>query len=1334
MQKTIEIFPLTSTQRGILAESLLPHERGIYVEQIVGELDEPLDIDHFRSAWQHTMRAFDALRLALNWTHGTAAKQTITASAEVPFHVEDFRQHPETQSARIEEFIKRDRLADFDLGAIPLLRVSVLLFDDSKWAFVWTIHHSIIDGGSYAIVLQYVFDSYERLSSGRSPGAVPGPPFEAFLKWLQEYETTAGVSHFEELLNGFHEPTRLPLQYGRSELRTRRSDEVHFRLEPLDSQVITAAARDTGTTVNTLVQFAWGLLLSRYADEDDVVFGATWSGRPGTIDGAELLVGPCINTLPIRINLADASTVRSALQTVRDQHLTMRPFQHTPLHALKLAPRVGRPIFRTNVVFEYERFDAVLRRKDERWNRRKIWSRSQTNYLLNLSAYFDKDELVLDLEYSVSLYNARAANRLLMDYTRLLNGIAHGLDVPPTDLCLLESGVSEALTMGEARREEVRPHPNPIERILRNDEECPEAVAVSEMDGRSLTYAELAGRVFGLADELREHGVAERDLIGIFLPRSIDAIVAMLAIHAVGAAFLPLDPGDPAARLEYLVGDSKVACLLVNGQTAGTLKGAADLELRVDLRQNARRGARSLSVPNPSDIAYVIYTSGSTGQPKGVCIPYSALSNHVASVIEHYGLSKEDRVLQFSPLSFDVSLEEILPTLSVGALLMLRSDEMTSSTRNFFDIAERSAVTVLNLPTAFWHYLAHAGQAGSWPSKVRLLIVGGERVSATDLRTFRQAKTEHIRFLNGYGPTETTITSTLYDDSEGDHDNETVPIGRPLDGYSHFVLDRHLRPMPPGTVGQLYIGGAGLALGYLRQQELTEERFLAHPFRADARLYATGDLVRRTERGNYVFVDRIDHQIKLRGFRIELGEIEACLKQHAGVTEAVVVLHHPAGREPELRGFVVARDQAVSAGALHEHVAAALPRHLVPRLFIVDELPKTPAGKIDRPALSVRDISYEVTPPSSTTDPLERQLLQIWSDLLETPVTDTSTTFFEAGGHSLLVLQMLCEVEVRLNRTCDAHTFLANPTVKCLAGLLDGEGGAGSAQIQICLSSGRPHLRPLFLAPGLLGQSSEYGNLAKALHPDIPVYGLQPGQICKSDNEHHDLAEAARHYAAEIRKTQPVGPYSIAGYSAGGIVALAIAQALHAGGEKTDFVGLIDSTPPASVSIPPPFTSLRRSLRLCRTIADRFREMLTGPHVPRLLWARTKSAIFRSLASWFPFLAWRKQRVDDLFIGISGDVNPEEIARMQLRLEVILSYEPKQDPIDVILLRTLPDPFEGPHEPDLGWGRAITGKVTVEHLPGPHEKLLTGEGAKSLARALERYLLSRAQGKDVFFF
>jgi amino acid adenylation domain-containing protein len=1331
-----EVFPLTSTQRGILAESLL-HERGMYVEQIVGELDEPLDIGHFRSAWEHAAAAFDALRLRLSWAQGNAASQTIAPSVEVPFHVEDLREQSGTPRARIDAFIERDRLEGFDLSTVPLMRVSVLLLDHAAWAFVWTIHHTIIDGGSYAVVLRHVFDSYDRLSHGRPPDAPPSPPFKAFLTWLQAQEATAGVRHFEMLLAGFHEPTRLPLQGGRSEFLTGRSDEMRVRLGPAESEAIVSAATDSGTTVETLVQFAWGLLLGCYVDEDDVVFGATWSGRPDTIDGTDLLVGPCLNTLPIRINVAGAPTVRSALRALRDQHLAMRPFQHTPLLAVSLAPELRRQIFRTNVVFEHERFDAALTRKDERWTRRRLSARSQTNYPLNLSAYFDKGELAVDLEYSRGLYTERAANQLLLDYTRLLTGIAHHLDAAPADVCSLEPGILEELTTGEARREQVRSQPSPIDRILRNGDGCPDAVAVRDVAGRQVTYAELARRVLGLAQELREHGVARRDLVGILLPRSIDAIVSMLAVHEVGAAFLNLDPGDPPARLEYMVTDTRLVRVLVNGETAGTLKSATGLEVRADTARRVPAGGRIRSDPDPSDIAYVVYTSGSTGHPKGVCITCSALANHAASVIEAFGLRKDDRVLMFSALNFDVSLEEMLPTLLVGASVVLSHDAAIVSAKLFFDAVERSGVTVLNLPTAFWHHLVHSEGSGAWPGSVRLLIVGDERVSSADLRVFRQAKTGHIRFLNGYGSTETTITSTVYDESEDDHDGETVPIGRPLNGHSHFVLDRRLRPVPPGVVGQLYVGGAGLALGYLRRPELTAQRFLPHPFRSDARLYATGDLVRRTERGNYVFVDRIDDQVKLRGFRIELGEIAACLEQHAGVAEAVVVLHRPQGGEPELRGFVVARDRSVSAGMLRDHVAAALPRHMIPRISIVDELPKTPAGKIDRPALAARAVPQGQSSPTAPRTPVEDMLVAIWSDVLGIDRVGIYDDFFELGGHSLLAARLTQQMTDIFWLKLPLRLLFDAPTIATMAAVIERRLDAKQSEepatdvLEINTSGTRPPF--FFLHAALKGNGFYCFNLARHLGEDQPLYALAPLGLDGSETP-PTVEEIAAKQLQIVRRVQPRGPYYLGGFCDSGAVAFELARMLKTVGEPVGILVVIESF------INDRDWVVRFSDRVARALARVARlssaQRLNAFHAVRP-WlsrlaripdsmAREGAAVvvrkMRSLVS-MAVKRWRARAVDsggpDTAITRQNDLSNAVLHRY---LRAVDGFLPQRYDGEVVALKAEASPIDS----TAAW-RRVAPRLRVQMVKGDHNTCITTR-VDSLGAQLRDFLREAQEG------
>ena len=376
-----------------------------------------------------------------------------------------------------------------------------------------------------------------------------------------------------------------------------------------------------------------------------------------------------------------------------------------------------------------------------------------------------------------------------------------------------------------------------------------------------------------------------------------------------------------------------------------------------------------------------------------------------------------------------------MPTLAAGATLVVRNDAMTNSARRFFDAVLAEGLTVLDLPTAFWHQLVRAENL-KWPSCVRLVVVGGEQASPEAHRRFRAADTGHIRWLNTYGPTETTITSTCYDDEDGDHTAEFIPIGRPLPGVSHFVLDQYMRLAPVGQAGQLYIGGAGLALAYLNREELTRQQFVEHPFRQGARLYATGDRVLRTDAGFYVYLGRRDNQVKVRGFRVELGEVEARLRQHPAVSEAAVVVHKRSVEEGSPVGFVVADQRAVSAAQLREHLAATLPSYMVPsRLVIMSSLPTMHSGKIDRLALAELDISEpgESEPPRPAADPLLPSLLRIWTLLLDRPVTDTSASFFDLGGDSLLVVQMFSEIEMRLGRTCDAPAFFENPNVSNLA-------------------------------------------------------------------------------------------------------------------------------------------------------------------------------------------------------------------------------------------------------------------------------------------------------------
>jgi amino acid adenylation domain-containing protein len=1332
----VETLTLTPIQKGLLAETLVASEPGLNIEQVVWELDFVPDPVRFRAAWQHAIDVFDALRLSFLWpSSNKEPAQTVQAQVRLPFRELDWSAAESTVAqARLEHFLEQDRQDGFDVLSVPLTRVSLLTLGGTKAVCVWTVHQSIVDGASCALVLERVFARYQAGEAARTEAP---PSFREFLRWSESRDTTAGAKHFANALQGFVEATPLPLQQigaPTAQAKTKakaKALRAHLQLEPQATEKLRSAARETGTSLSAFVQLAWALLLSNYTGHTDIVFGTTSSARQGTIDRAEQVVGPLGNVVPLRAKVADAATVRELVLALHQQQLALDPFTHTGLLEIKAASglAVAPHLFQTLVVFEDQSLQAELLAMDARWKNQRVWSRWQTGYPVVLAAGLEGASLELTLELDVGLYDDDMASRLLADYARLLRGVAEQLEQAPRAVPMLEPQLLQTLTAREAERELLPLQPLAISRILEQARKSPTHTAVEQLDGRAISYAELERRVLQLASVLRKRGVGPGVLVAVRLPRSIDSVVALLAVHAAGGAFLPLDPANPEQRVDNILEDSKAALLLVAGATRGRARAIPISELDVDLLSAEEGGLREAQSPTPDSVAYVIYTSGSTGLPKGVRVSQAALANHLAAILELFALTPADRVLQFTTPTFDVALEEILPTLAAGATLVLRDEATAQSARGFFEAVARANISLVNLPTAFWHQLAHV-QDAVWPTCLRLVVVGGERASPQSHRKFRQAGTGHLRFLNAYGPTEATITSTYYDDSEGDHGPDGLPIGRPLPGVSHFVLDEDLRPVPPGSVGQLYIGGAGLALGYLFREQLTQERFISHPWRAGARLYATGDLVRQTAAGNYVYIDRPDYQIKLRGFRVELGEIEAQLQRHPAVSEAVVILSKRAASE-SLVAFVIADEEAVTDAGLREHLAVALPAQMLPARFVISSsLPATLSGKVDRRALAELDLDPQESTPRTRAsdrppviDHTVETLLEIWSEVLGTPVTSTSASFFDLGGHSLLVVRMFSEIEQRLSKTCNVAAFFKNPTIAHLAELLrDAKGRQRSSSMQ--LAAGSNKVRPLFFAPGVTGRAVDFVHLVDALSDDVPVYALQLRAFGGNERPDETLEEALREVVDLMQQVQPRGPYAIAGFSAGGVFAVAIAEELRARGEATDFVGLIDCVPPASVPTPSPLTSPRRLLRLSKTIAGRVEEILAETNSVQSLLQRSRDALRRNVGRWDGLWFKYQPTVEELF-GALPNFSMREVETMQRYLDAIDGHRFDTLTLDLVLFRIPLDPPEGPYEEDLGWGRVTSGKVTVEQVAGKHNDLMTSAGCRELAARFDAYLKQR---------
>jgi amino acid adenylation domain-containing protein len=1334
-----KLIPLSPIQRGLFADSFIAADKGVNVEQILCDFDEKFNSETMQRAWDVVIHEFDALRLQFERTPDGGVTQICPDDIDLPFRFLDFSDcNNQFAKQEVELFLEKDRRSGFDLISTVLLRVTLFHLPGEKSSLLWTIHHSIVDGHCFPVVIDRVLSTYQDMATGHVLNTVQQPSFLEFLSWIRDRDDSPGIEYFKGILKDFSEPTPLPLATS-GRIASQRSKEVVAVIASENTKALLSAATAVDVSLNTVLQLAWGLLIGRYSGRDDVVFGATWSGRQGMPSHFAQTVGLMINTLPVRVDVSKGGqSVRDALIAVRAQHLGSRPFQHTSLARIKA--EVGhssmRHLFETIVVYEQEKPLAKLERKltGNRQARFRNWS--QTGYALSLNAHVREDELALQLEFDTGLYNAGQIERLLDSLKILICSIPDALDQDVHQLPILAPDLQNSLTILEVQREKTPPQPTVLAQIFAKAHQCPDSCAVIDFLGKSITYRELLSSAIQASDSLRHKGACEGDVIAILLPRSIEAIVAQLAVQLIKAVFLMLDQDYPKERLHYMLEDSGSQWMLVSSQTMDVLHHSDRRILNVEeLWPSPLRDWNhffplsdewQIEQASSERLAYIVYTSGSTGEPKGVCISEYSFAHHVATVRELYGLRESDRVLQFFAQSFDASLEEIFPTLAAGATLILRGELVSSSVHAFFETIETNQITVLNIPTAFWHQTVQLRERHDWPAHVRLLIVGGERISATVHNKFRTGASPHIRWLNCYGPTEATITSTSYDDCLNDHSSDYIPIGTPLSGHSHFVLDHRMRIVPHGVIGQLYIGGAGLAVGYFNRPEITNERFVPHPWRKGGRLYATGDLVWRTESGNHVYAGRIDHQVKLRGFRIELGEIEARLQQHLEVAEAVVVVQDRPGSSPRLVAFVESEAE-ITPNAIRNFAAATLPAYMVPAHVVICKiLPTTAAGKIDRKALESLEVNSLPVDQHSLRgdDKIELELIQIWNDILETNIDDKCKNFFESGGNSMLALNLFAEIERRFQKIVNPSHFFKHPTLAQLANMIRQAEAAEKNSLIVRLAAGSQNIRPLFLTPGLAGRGIDYVHLSHSINSDVPLYAICMPTPENASADYADARTLASMFADEIQAVQPEGPYALAGFSAGCIVAIAISEILLERGAQVDFVGLIDGTPPSAIRFPSPFSSPRRLVRLARTIVDRIRDILKHPGSIQALWSRSRFAM-RRVASTNNFSSNKYElNIEDLF---GGSIQVTEIDRevMQSRLSALMAYDPQPISVDISLFRVASDPFEGPHEPDLGWSRLVNGKISIEIIPGNHRDMLNVIGAPILAKRMNPHLEAR---------
>jgi amino acid adenylation domain-containing protein len=676
-------------------------------------------------------------------------------------------------------------------------------------------------------------------------------------------------------------------------------------------------------------------------------------------------------------------------------------------------------------------------------------------------------------------------------------------------------------------------------------------------------------------------GVRPDERVAICVERSVAMVVGLLGILKAGGAYVPLDPSYPLERLAYMLRDSAPVALLTQStlkETVGTILDPLGLKLPVLFLDETGEHSPFAGQPEHNldpaalgltsrHLAYVIYTSGSTGLPKGVMIEHHSVTNLVLTHVNTHNIRHTDRILQFASYAFDTSVEEIFSALSVRATIVMRPAFLLAPDETFITFLDVNYITVLDLPTAFWHQWTYELQSKKHLrcDALRLVLTGGEKAERRQLiKWFAGTNNPSCLWINTYGPTETTVyCTTIASSIQTFIPSKEIPIGRPIANTQVYIVDKNLEPVPVGVTGELYIGGDGVARGYMNRPELTAERFIADPFsgKAGARLYKTGDLGRWLGDGNIEYLGRNDFQVKVRGYRIELGEIEARLRECAGVKEAVVVAREDEAGDKRLVAYVVAEERVeVSAAELRNQLSNLLPEHMVPSAFMsLAGMPLTPNGKLDRKGLPAPDQSAVVTRGyEAPVGEVETALAEIWQELLGLERVGRHDHFFELGGHSLLCVKLFSAINQRFDLLLPLSTIFTAPSLDALALIVQTRYYSQSILVPLHLEGKG---RPLFCIHPVGGQVFFYNKLAQYLGNGYPIYGVQSPEVAGVPLPCATIEAMASTYCRAIIAAQPIGPYRLIGWSTGGIIAVAIAKALYDCGCEVEYLGLVDSTP-----------------------------------------------------------------------------------------------------------------------------------------------------------------------------
>lgn len=1315
-------FPLSSAQQRLWLLDQLDAGNPAYNISLLLRFKGPLVVTALEKSLAEIQQRHEVLRVNFTHVDGEPA-QFLVSDRPLPFKLVDFGDgEPASRADRAEQLAEDDSQRPFDLSNDPLARANLFRLAEDDHLFQFVIHHIVFDGWSLNVFLQELTSLYTAFVNG-APSELPALPIQYidFAAWeskqLSEKQIREHLEYWKQQLGGDLPVLDMPLDKPRPNVQSFRAGKELLEISPALTESLNAFSRQEGVTLFVTMLSVYYILLARYTAQEDIIVGTPVAGRHHA--DVEKLIGVFINSLALRADLSGNISFREFLKRVRRTALDAFAHQEIPFERLLSELRIERTSSHSPVFQVF--FNLLDVRKGVRLELPNIVT--ETPSLPEMGSIFDitlyaqnwGETLKLKLVYNADLFTCNRMSEFLHHYHQLLQ---EALDNPDEQIFRLplasvtrqqQHAIFERLdrlSNGFVRFADEEIEQSIPRRFEQQVEKYPDQVAI-KTPHYEWTYRQLNRIANHVADSILEQTGQDQERVALLFDHDAPMVAGLLGALKAGKTYIPLDPNYPHDRLLYMLEDSQASAIVTNTaqlELASTLSAGSLTLVNIDELHTGSDCSNPDPVVTPDTLAYILYTSGSTGQPKGVMQNHRNVLHFMRVYTNNLHIGPADKLTLISSYSFDAAVMDMFGALLNGATLY----PINAKQDGLFDLAnylnEQQITIYHSTPTVYRYFVNSLDEIQKFPS-VRLIVLGGEAVVRNDIELYKKNFADQCIFVNGLGPTESTVSLQYFIDKQTELTQNAVPVGYAVDETEVLLLNAAGENAV--LAGEIAIQSPHVALGYWQLPDLTQSAFGSKPHQPGQRIYRTGDLGRLLPDGTIEFRGRKDFQVKIRGHRVEIGEIEARLSEHENVKECVVNAADQENGDKVLVAYLVPNGQQPSAGEMRSFLQKKLPDYMIPALFVpLEKLPLTPTGKIDRRALPVPHAEDRLREHLhiAARNKTEEKLVKIWEELLQTQPIGVRDNFFELGGHSLMAVHMFSRLNHEFSVNLPLATLFREATVEYLAQTIQDRSGptTWSSLIEIEPQGDHP---PFFCVHGITGDILWFRELAQCLAPDYPFYGLQSRGLDGIQDPLAHIEEMAAHYIEEIRKLQPGGPYYVGGASFGGAVALEIAQQLTSQGEQVAMLAIFDHSPP-NVHTKENNSKLKRyfiiTSRVIRNFPGWFGEFIKMG--PSKIWMRIrrKLRLMRKVRGQAGAPSLGQFDAEDL-IDFASELSARRQQLIALNFEAIKAYVPKPYSGQVTLFRALNRPLLNTRDPQAGWQVLAPGRVQVLDIPGSHE-------------------------------